>query len=126
MTTTIAIVTGTPDRKGPSTDNGATYPTIGGKMTSTDWTSTLDAPLFEAMLAVADGSVSLPFDDDDFRSDPTWHRVTQNWVAGTVANLAHSTTDRAAIVDLDNANGLDVLHVINWVNHIEGADLPIS
>lgn len=127
MSTTIAIVTGTADRKGPSTDGGATYPTIPGRMSSTDRVESGEAVLFDVMIGLTDGSLSLPWPDadaDHFRSDPTWHKLTPNWVAGTVANLGVSSTDRVAVIDLDNADGLDVLKVINWVNHIEGATLP--
>lgn len=120
MTTTIAIITGTPDRKGPSTDGGATYPTISGRV------ETGEAVLFDVMIGLTDRSLALPFVDHgtDERVGMTWHKMTPNWVAGTVHNLGTSSTDRVAVIDLDNANGLDVLHVINWVNHIDGGELP--
>ncbi|QHB37833.1 hypothetical protein I5G63_gp093 [Mycobacterium phage Imvubu] len=126
MSATIAIVTGTPDRKGPSTDGGSTYPTIPGKMSSSDRVESGEAILFDMMIGLTDGSIRPPFEgnENDQRSGVTWHKLTPNWVAGTVANLSYGTTDRVAVIDLDNANGLDVLKVINWVNHIEGAKLP--
>lgn len=124
MSTTIAIVTGTADRRGPSTDHGATFPVIPGKMDTADMIVAGDTPVFDTMLGLADGAVSAPFADDEFRSDPAWSRITRNWVAGTVANIGQSTTDRIAVIDLDNTDGLAVLHIINWVNHIDGATLP--
>lgn len=124
MATTIAIVTGTADRKGPATAPGV-YPTIPGRMSTTDMVCDSNAaPVFDTMLCLADGSISAPFEDQDYRADAEWSRLTPNWVAGTVFNTSTMTNDRIAVIDLDNANGLDVLHVINWVNHIDGAELP--
>lgn len=126
MTTTIAIVTGTADRRGPSTDGGNTYPLIPGRMATEDRVESGEAVLFDVMIGLSDGSIRLPRPegDTDDRGGVTWHTMTPNWVAGQAHNLATATTDRVAVLDLDNADGLDVLKVINWVNHIDGADLP--
>lgn len=125
MSTTIAIVTGTAERRGPRAEGTfGEYPVIPGKMGTTDMVADGDAPVFDTMLALADGSINAPFADDEFRADPRWSKITVNWVAGTVFNTTTGMDDRIAVIDLDNANGLDVLHVINWVNHIDGAVLP--
>lgn len=126
MSTTTAIITGTADRKGPSVDGGATYPTIPGKMATTDLVVRGETPVFDTMLALADGTLNAPFGDDDFRSDPSWSKIARTWVAGTVANIATGENDRIAVIDLDNTDGLTVLHLVNWVNHIDGALIPAN
>lgn len=125
MSTTIAIVTGTADRRGPALPEAPNaYPVIPGKLSTTDMVADGNAPVFDTMLCLADGSISAPFEDDHFRADAEWSTLRATWCAGTVFNTVTMTNDRIAVIDLDNANGLEVLRVINWVNHIDGADLP--
>ncbi|UXE04461.1 hypothetical protein SEA_FUNSIZED_90 [Mycobacterium phage Funsized] len=125
MTTTIAIVTGTADRKGPALPEAPNvYPVIPGRLNTTDMQAEGNAPVFDTMICLADGSISAPFADDHMRSDAQWHTLRATWCAGTVFDTVTMTTDRIAVIDLDNADGREVLRVINWVNHIDGADLP--
>jgi hypothetical protein len=126
MTTTIAIITGIADRRGPSQDGGVSYPLIPGQMASVDRIESGEAVLFDVMIGLTDGSIRLPRPEGDTadRSGVSWHTMTPVWVAGSAHNLATASSDRVAVIDLDSANGLDVLHVINWVNHIDGAELP--
>jgi hypothetical protein len=123
MSTTIAIVTGTPDHRGPAVDHGV-YPVIPGRMNTADLVADGDSPVFDTMVSLADGSIVAPFNDDHDRCDVRWVAITTNWVAGYAHDITTGSPNRLAVIDLDNANGLDVLRVINWVNHIDGADLP--
>lgn len=123
MSTTIAIVTGTPDHRGPATEPGV-YPVIPGRMNTTDMEADGDTPVFDTMIALADGSISAPFNDDHLRSDVRWFKISAVIVAGHVYDTTTGSDNRVAVIDLDNANGLDVLRTVNWVNHIEDATLP--
>ncbi len=125
MATTIAIVTGTADRRGPRAEGTfGDYPVIPGRFDSIDMVCDGNTPIFETMMCLADGSVSMPFGDDALRSNPAWTDVKPNWVAGTTYNTATASYDRIAVIDLDNADGREVLRVINWINHVEDARLP--
>jgi len=125
MTTTIAIVTGTADRKGVATAPGV-FPIIPGTMSTTDMVCDSNSPVFDTMICLADGSVSAPFNgtEDDFRAAPRWFKIAPTYAVGHIANLTTSTEDRIAVIDLDNADGLTVLRIVNWVNHADGAELP--
>ena len=113
MTTTIAVLTGTAPN---STDNGvlAVHTEDHGG----------DAPVFDLMIELSDPEGRNFFGDGDTRLGVSWIRVTATYVVGTVYNHQHGVTDRIAVIDLDNTGGLDVLHLTNWVNHIEAAKLP--
>ncbi|QWY84431.1 hypothetical protein SEA_KNOCKER_90 [Mycobacterium phage Knocker] len=126
MSTTIAIVTGTADRNGASIDGGATFPLVPGKMSTTDMVADGNSPVFDTMICLADGSINAPFDgsEDDFRADPRWFKIAATYAVGHIANMATCNEDRVAIIDLDNTDGLTVLRIVNWVNHIDGAVLP--
>lgn len=62
---------------------------------------------------IADGSARL-FDGmleaQDALGQITWHDLTWNIAMGVRGG------ERIAVFDLDTANGLEVIHVTNWVN----------
>jgi hypothetical protein len=63
------------------------------------------ADMFEAMLEAQDREGSI-----------TWTALRAQIALGTFYDADLGDTVRLAVFDLDTANGLDVIHVTNWVN----------